>query len=274
MLSVVVVLGLLCLHATSAAEFKLTLPERPPCKDWNGLAPHISEQTLRLHYGKHQAGYVAKVDAWLQANQALVNSKVQADELAGRSLVTLLCLRDDILEVGSSVHNAACQAYNHALYFAMLRQGALQMHQHHHDHTFHRAFGAAFGGFEKFKQVFTDKALAHFGSGWVWLVHDTGRDHDDADNLRIVETHDAGVPDRDPAVRAWVKRTVVPLLVLDVWEHAYYTQRENRRAEYIAHWFQVVDWQKVADRFDRQSIEEVLEDEEAIEPGEVEYPRF
>lgn len=273
-------LALVALPLAVAAEYKLTLPEAPPFGAFNHLAPHIDERTVRLHFHRHQAAYVAAVDTWLQANQAAVAAAVPTDALVGHSLVSLLCVqRIDavaaLLPRGSKVHNAACQVYNHALYFAMMRQGGLPLFAHHHDHVFHQAMAASFGGVEAFLTAFKARALGHFGSGWVWLLLDTGRGHDDPEGLKIVETHDAGVPHHLPEVADWLKGHLVPLLVVDVWEHAYYSQRENRRAEYLDNWATVVDWQRVAHRYDTRAGETPLEDEEdGIVAGRVEYPRF
>ena len=182
------------------------LPELPYALD--ALQPHISAETLRYHHGKHHAAYVNKV------NDMLAERGESSDDLA-----------ELVRHAEGALFNNAAQAYNHDLYWKSLspkgggdpKKGALA-----------DALTESFGSVADFKERFTRLALSHFGSGWVWLVlNDDGR-------LAVVDTHDAACP---------LREGLVPLLVCDVWEHAYYVDRRNDRKAYVEAFWQLVDWQ-------------------------------
>lgn len=182
-----------------------TLPDLPYSKD--ALAPHISNETLEFHYGKHHAGYVAKLNAAVEKDSSL----------AGKSL------EDLIRSQSGGVFNNAAQIWNHTFYWNSLSpkgggepSGAIA-----------DAINKAFGSFGDFKNEFSAAAGGHFGSGWAWLVKDDGG------NLAIVDTHDAGNP---------LTAGKSPILTCDVWEHAYYIDYRNARPSYIEAWWNLVNW--------------------------------
>lgn len=180
------------------------LPDLP--FEMNALEPHISEKTLTFHYGKHHAGYVAKL-----------NAAVAGTELEGMNLEEL------IMSQSGGVFNNAAQIWNHTFYWNSMSpnggggpNGAIA-----------DKITESFGSFEEFKTAFTSSAGGHFGSGWAWLVMNSDG------GLEIVDTHDAGNPMTDG---------LTPILTCDVWEHAYYIDRKNARPAYIAAWWELVNW--------------------------------
>ncbi len=186
-----------------------TQPALPYAQD--ALEPHISANTLSFHYGKHHAGYIKKL-----------NAAVEGTDLAGLSL-------EELIAKGPStgVFNNAAQTYNHTFYWNSLSpNGGGEPTGKVAD-----AINGAFGSFEAFKAAFTSAAGTHFGSGWGWLVKDADG------NLSVTSTHDAGCPLTDG---------LTPLLVVDVWEHAYYLDYQNRRPDYLAGFWQLVNWDFVA----------------------------
>lgn len=182
-----------------------TLPALPYEKD--ALAPHISQETLEYHYGKHHAGYVKKLNAALGSQPAL----------QGKSLEEL------VQEADGKIFNCAAQTWNHSFYWnSMSPNGGGEP-----TGAIASAINEAFGSFESFKEQFGAAAGGHFGSGWAWLVLNNGK-------LEIVGTHDAGNPLRDG---------MKPVLTCDVWEHAYYVDYRNARGSYIAAWWNLVNWE-------------------------------
>ncbi|MEZ4440510.1 MAG: superoxide dismutase [Polyangiaceae bacterium] len=182
----------------------ISLPELPYAKD--ALAPHISAETLDFHHGKHHAGYVAKLNAAIEADASL----------AGKSLEELIKTQS------GGVFNNAAQIYNHTFYWNSMSpkgggapSGAIA-----------DAINKSFGSFDAFKEKFTAAAGGHFGSGWAWVVKD-------GSGIAILDTHDAGCP---------VKDGKTPVLTCDVWEHAYYIDYRNARPNYVAAWWNLVNW--------------------------------
>jgi len=185
------------------------LPELPFAQD--ALAPHISAETLEFHHGKHHAGYVGKLNAAIEADSSL----------AGKSL------EDLIKTTSGGVFNNAAQVWNHTLYWnSMSPNGGGQP-----TGRVKHGIDAAFGSFEDFKAKFTAAAVGQFGSGWAWLVKNS------SGGLEIVATGNAGNPLTDGKT---------PLLVCDVWEHAYYIDYRNARPAYVAAWWSLVNWNQVA----------------------------
>lgn len=186
------------------------LPELPYERD--ALAPHISEETLDFHYGKHHKAYVDTL-----------NKLIDGTEWEEKSL-------DDIVERGSGkLFNQAAQHWNHSFYWECMSpngggkpSGALAT-----------AIDQSFGSFDEFVEQFKQTAVATFGSGWAWLVRSTDG------NLEIVSTQNAGNPVTDGHV---------PLLTCDVWEHAYYIDYRNARPDYLDAFLELVDWDAVERR--------------------------
>jgi Fe-Mn family superoxide dismutase len=183
------------------------LPPLPYPRD--ALAPHMSEQTLDFHYGKHHQTYVTNL-----------NGLVDGTENAGKSLEEII----QSAEPGGLFNNAA-QVWNHTFFWNCMSPGG----GGDPDGDLAAALDAAFGSIDGFKQTFTDKAKTLFGSGWTWLAKGDGG------GLEILQTKDADLP---------LKHGKTALLTLDVWEHAYYLDYQNARPAYIETWLNnLVNWE-------------------------------
>jgi len=190
------------------------LPDLP--YDFNALAPHIDEQTMRIHHGKHHAAYVAKLNGALEAHPDLQGKSVE--ELIG----DLEALPDGIR---TAVRNNGGGHANHTLFWQIMAPGAGGAPTG----QIADAINGAFGSFDGLKEKFAAAAMGRFGSGWAWVVADGG-------SLSIESS-----PNQD-SPRMSGKNAV---LGLDVWEHAYYLNYQNRRPDYIAAWWNVVNWAEV-----------------------------
>ncbi|MEC6816151.1 superoxide dismutase [Fe] [Photobacterium toruni] len=175
----------------------------------NALEPHISQETLEYHYGKHHNTYVVKL-----------NGLVEGTDLAEKSL-------EEIVQTSTGgVFNNAAQVWNHTFYWHCLSpNGGGEPTGELAD-----AIVKAFGSFAEFKAKFTDSAINNFGSGWTWLV----KTEDGA--LEIVNTSNAGCPIAEEGLK------MTPLLTVDVWEHAYYIDYRNARPDYMAAFWALVNW--------------------------------
>jgi Fe-Mn family superoxide dismutase len=188
---------------------------------YEALEPFIDAETMRLHHDKHHATYVAKLNEAMAA----------APGLAGRSLEALLADLGAVPEsVRAAVRNHGGGHFNHTLFWASMKPGGGGQPAG----ALAGAIAGAFGSPEACVQAFTRAALGVFGSGWAWLVAG-------ADGRLAIET----TPNQDTPLAAGHK----PLLGLDVWEHAYYLRYQNRRADYVQAWWNVVDWAAVGARF-------------------------
>ncbi|MGQ0835001.1 MAG: superoxide dismutase [Gammaproteobacteria bacterium] len=187
----------------------LTLPALPYAVD--ALEPHLSARTLLVHHARHHAGYVDKVRSLVQQTPL---------ELASLEEIVL----SGAAQKNSALFNAAAQAWNHAFYWRSMRAaGGGEAHG-----ALAQRIAAQFGSQKNFRQEFASAAVNQFGSGWAWLVLDQGR-------LRITTTSNADTP---------LTRKQVPLLTIDVWEHAYYFDYQHRRPDYIAAFLaHLVDWE-------------------------------
>jgi Fe-Mn family superoxide dismutase len=175
------------------------------------LAPYMSKAQLELHHGKHHQAYVTNL-----------NNLLSVSDLKGKSLEELIVLssKDETLK---AIYNNSAQIWNHSFFWHCLKANGGGAP---HGDLFKRIL-ENFGSYEKFVDEFSDKALKLFGSGWCWLVDDKGV-------LRIIQTFNAGCPIADG---------LKPILTLDVWEHAYYPDYQNRRAEFIKTFFShLVNW--------------------------------
>ena len=186
---------------------------------YDALEPHISEATMRVHHDKHHQAYIDK------ANAALAGT--EWEDVKPMKLLTRL---DELpADIRDTVRNNAGGYYNHNIFFrSMSPNGGGEP-----DGRLARAIKETFKTFALFKETMEAAAMSTFGSGWAWLVHDGSR-------VLIVTTTNQDNPISDG---------LTPLLGVDVWEHAYYLDYENRRAEYIEAWFAVVDWDVVAKRY-------------------------
>ncbi|MBM3864040.1 MAG: superoxide dismutase [Verrucomicrobia bacterium] len=195
----------------------------------DALEPHLDARTMDIHHGKHHAAYV----------KGLNDAVAKDPSLAGRTLEDLLGSIGSIADpaVRTAVRNHGGGHWNHTLFWNTMapagKTGAISQ-------PLAVAIDAAFGSLARLKQEVTDAAMKRFGSGWAWLVVRDGK-------LGIVST-----PNQDnPLMKGVVPDADLgtPLLGIDVWEHAYYLHYQNRRADYIAAWWNVVDWNAVSKRF-------------------------
>ncbi len=212
--------------ATPAAD---TLPDLPFAFD--ALAPHIDAKTMEIHHDKHHAAYLAGLKAAL----------AKAPELAGKALEKVLAglpgVADESLRTALRNHGGG--HWNHSFFWRTLTPAAKSGKP---SKALAAAIDSAFGSMDDFKKSFGEAAAKRFGSGWAWLILSEGK-------LRITSS-----PNQDnPLMKGLVAAADVgsPVLGLDVWEHAYYLHYQNRRADYVTAWWNVVNWQEVSQRFEQ-----------------------
>ncbi len=195
-----------------------TLPALPYA--FNALEPHIDAKTMEIHHGKHHNAYVTNLNAAV-AGKPEENLSIEE-------------INTNISKYPVAVRNNGGGHYNHSLFWTVIGPNAGGAPSG----ELATAINAAFGTFDEFKTKFTAAATTRFGSGWAWLIKDA------SGKLAITSTPNQDNPLMDVAE---VKGT--PLLGLDVWEHAYYLHYQNRRPDYIAAFWNVVNWSEVAKRF-------------------------
>ncbi len=202
---------------TSPAAFSLpALPYAP-----EALEPHIDKMTMEIHHGKHHAAYVNNLNKALES----------APDLAGKSVEELLAHNLVAVpeNIRTAVRNNGGGHLNHSMFWQIMapHAGGAPIG------NVAQAITGAFGGFDAFKEKFNQAAATRFGSGWAWLVKTNGK-------LDIYSTANQDSP---------VMEGKYPVMGLDVWEHAYYLKYQNRRPEYMAAWWNVVNWAEVEKRF-------------------------
>jgi Fe-Mn family superoxide dismutase len=195
------------------------LPKLPYTFD--SLEPHIDARTMEIHHDKHHAAYVNNLNAALQGHADL--EKLSIEEL-------LRGIEKVPEAIRTAVRNNGGGHANHSLFWTLMGPGKGGSPTG----ELAAAIGSRFGSFEKFKEEFSKAAATRFGSGWAWLVVDT------SGALKVYSTANQDSP---------LMQGDVPILGLDVWEHAYYLHYQNRRPDYIAAWWNTVDWSKVAEYF-------------------------
>jgi len=190
---------------------KFSLPELPYAQ--NALEPVISEKTIGFHYGKHHLTYVNNL-----------NGLIEGTEFENSDLDTIVKKSD------GPIFNNAAQIWNHNFYFLSLtpNKGTVPSEK------LAKAIDSAFGSLEAFKAEFNKATVSVFGAGWGWLVKDADG------KLSISKESNAGNP---------LTRGLTPLLTFDVWEHAYYLDYQNRRADYVAALWDLVDWKVISERY-------------------------
>ncbi|GIP45309.1 superoxide dismutase [Paenibacillus sp. J45TS6] len=196
------------------------LPALPYAND--ALEPHIDAQTMEIHHDRHHNTYVTNLNAALE----------NAPELQGKSLEDLIANLDSVPEsIRTAVRNNGGGHHNHSLFWEIIGPngggaptGAIAA-----------AIDSELGGFDKFKEDFAKAATTRFGSGWAWLV--VGKDG----KLAITST-----PNQDSPIM----EGLTPVLGLDVWEHAYYLKYQNKRPDYIASFWNVINWDEVNKRYE------------------------
>jgi Fe-Mn family superoxide dismutase len=199
------------------SDWRFELPPLPYAED--ALEPYIDARTMGIHHGKHHAGYTNKL-----------NTAIEGSELVGMSIEDILAdLAAVPADIRTAVRNNGGGYANHSLFWQVMSPdgggeptGELAA-----------AIGSAFESFDDFKTAFSAAAAGVFGSGWAWLVADGGA-------LSVAST-----PNQDTPLMAGK----TPILGIDVWEHAYYLHYQNRRADYIQAWFNVVNWTKVSELY-------------------------
>ncbi|MHA6259488.1 superoxide dismutase [Sporosarcina sp. CAU 1771] len=197
-----------------------TLPELPYAYD--ALEPHIDKETMNIHHTKHHNAYITNVNKALEGHE----------DLASKSIEELISDLDAVPEnIRTAVRNNGGGHANHTLFWEILcpkgggtPTGALA-----------EAIDKKFGSFDAFKEAFANAGATRFGSGWAWLALNDGE-------LEVMSTANQDSP---------LMEGKTPLLGLDVWEHAYYLNFQNRRPDYIAAFWNVVDWEEVAKRFNK-----------------------
>ena len=186
------------------------LPELPYAA--NALEPVISEKTISFHYGKHHQAYVNNV-----------NNLIAGTEFENASLEEIIQKAD------GGIFNNGAQVWNHTFYFMQFSPNGKK----EPEGELKAAIDAKFGSFDAFKEAFSKAAATLFGSGWAWLVLNAGGE------LEIVQTSNAGNPMRDGKK---------PILTCDVWEHAYYLDKQNARPKYIEEFWTILDWNVISER--------------------------
>ena len=196
-----------------------TVPPLPYAFD--ALEPHIDKMTMEIHHGKHHAAYVTNLNKALES----------APGLAGKSLEELLAGNCAIVpeNIRTAVRNNGGGHSNHSLFWTILGPNA----GGEPVGNLAAAINSTFGGFAGFKEKFAAAATTRFGSGWAWLIKGGGK-------IDIISSANQDSP---------IMEGKFPVIGLDVWEHAYYLKYQNRRPEYIAAWWNVVNWQEAEKRF-------------------------
>ncbi len=196
------------------------LPKLP--YETNALEPHIDAKTMEIHHGKHHAAYTNNLNAALDKHS----------DLKDKSIEDLLTDLDAVPEdIRTAVRNNGGGFYNHNMFWTIMGPNAGGQPQD----ALATAISAAFGDFAKFQDTLATAAATRFGSGWAWLsVKSDG-------GLTVTST-----PNQDNPISEGLK----PILGIDVWEHAYYLNYQNRRPDYVKAWWKVVNWQEVARRFE------------------------
>jgi Fe-Mn family superoxide dismutase len=189
---------------------------------YDALEPHIDARTMEIHHSKHHGGYVNNANAALEGNPDLQALEVEA----------LLADLNAVPEaIRTAVRNNAGGHANHSLFWKIMAPGA----GGEPDGALGKAIAAGFGDFASFKDQFSKAAMTRFGSGWAWLVKDA------SGGLKVLSTANQDSPISDG---------LTPVLGLDVWEHAYYLKYQNRRADYVTAFWNVINWNEVARRFE------------------------
>lgn len=193
------------------------LPQLPYAHD--ALEPHVDTRTMEIHHGKHHAGYTNNL-----------NNAIAGTEMEGKSIEDLLANHTD----NGAVRNNGGGFYNHSLFWSVMSPNG----GGEPTGDLASAINGAFGSFEAFKEAFAKAAATRFGSGWAWLcVHSGGK-------VEVCST-----ANQDNSLMPNIGCGGTPILGLDVWEHAYYLNYQNRRPDYINAFFNVINWDEVSRRY-------------------------
>jgi Fe-Mn family superoxide dismutase len=200
----------------------MPIPHKPLPYPSDALEPHIDKQTMEIHHGRHYKAYVDNYNKAVAEKQPDLEGKPLHEVLANNCAI----VKD---EIKTAVRNNGGGAHNHALFWEILgpKAGGNPVG------NLAKAIDSTFGGFAQLKEKFAAAASTRFGSGWAWLVKR-------GDKLEVISTANQDSPLMDGAF---------PVIGLDVWEHAYYLKYQNRRPDYIAAFYNVVNWPEVARRY-------------------------
>lgn len=190
-----------------------SLPELP--YDYNALEPHIDARTMEIHHSKHHNGYTSKL-----------NAAIEDSDLAKHSIEDIL---KNVSKHSAGVRNNGGGFYNHSLFWKVMSPNGGGAPKG----EVAGLIDAAFGSFDSFKDAFSNAAATQFGSGWAWLVYNNGK-------LEVCST-----PNQDNPLMDVSNCSGTPILGIDVWEHAYYLNYQNRRPDYIEAFFNVINWDQV-----------------------------
>jgi len=196
-----------------------TLPELPYA--FNALEPYIDEQTMKIHHGKHHAAYV--------------NNLNKAAESIADFPENLETVFANMEKYPAAVRNNGGGHWNHTFFWKCMQPGK---ENNLPQGKIAEAINRDFGSFEEFKKKFKETALGQFGSGWAWLIKEP-------DGKLII----SGTPNQDNPLMSLSAKKGIPVLGLDVWEHAYYLKYQNKRGDYIDNFWYVVNWNQVAENF-------------------------
>jgi len=197
-----------------------TLPKLP--YEYNALEPFIDEMTMKIHHTKHHQAYIDKL-----------NGAVKGTKFDGMDVNKLISNLNDVPEnIRAVVRNHGGGHSNHAFFWTIMGPNAGGTPAG----KVADAIAKTFGSFEKFREEFQNAGLNRFGSGWAWLVSDKGK-------LSIMST-----PNQDSPLMEGKH----PILGIDVWEHAYYLKYQNKRGDYLSNWWNVVNWKKVEEMFEKE----------------------
>jgi superoxide dismutase, Fe-Mn family len=187
--------------------------------DYTALEPHIDARTMEIHHTKHHAGYTGNL-----------NNAVAGSPLEGKSIEEIL---KNVSGHSAAVRNNGGGYFNHNLYWEVLAPGGAPQPEG----VLLDAINDSFGTFEKFREAFVQAAVTRFGSGWAWLVLQ--------ENKLVVSS----TPNQDNPLMDVAETKGVPVLGVDVWEHAYYLKYQNRRPDYVNAFWNLINWDEVARRF-------------------------
>lgn len=188
--------------------------------DYNALEPHIDAKTVEIHYSKHHQAYVDNLNKALEGKDDWLNKDLEEVVKNYRELPE---------NIQKAVRNNGGGAYNHNIYWNTMSPNP----KNEPEGKLREDIESKFGSLDKFKEEFKKAALGQFGSGWAWLVEKDG-------GLEIV-----GYPNQDNPISDGLR----PIMGIDVWEHAYYLKYQNKRADYIDAWWNVLDWAAVEERY-------------------------
>ena len=194
------------------------LPNLP--YNFNALEPHIDAKTMEIHHGKHHQAYVNNLNKAIEGTDA---EKMNIEEIC-----------KNVSKYPAAVRNNGGGHYNHSMFWAIMKPGG----GGEPVGELADAIKSAFGTFDDFRKKFTDAATGRFGSGWAWLIRNS------AGKLEVTST-----PNQDNPLMDITESKGAPILGLDVWEHAYYLNYQNRRPDYISAFWNVINWNEVAKRF-------------------------